>query len=109
MQRMGQLIRLRPDKVDEYGRLHAAAWPEVLARITSCGIRNYTIFLRRPEMLLFATWEYHGDDFVDDMNRMKADPATQRWWQITDPCQEPLATRADGEWWAAMVEVSHHD
>ena len=109
MQRMGQLIQLRPDKVDEYRRLHAAVWPEVLARITICGIRNYTIFLRCPEMLLFATWEYHGDDFAADMNRMKADPVTQRWWQMTDPCQEPLASRADGEWWGAMVEVFHHD
>ncbi|TGW05063.1 L-rhamnose mutarotase, partial [Mesorhizobium sp. M2D.F.Ca.ET.145.01.1.1] len=23
--------------------------------------------------------------------------------------QEPLATRKEGEWWAAMDEVFHHD
>jgi len=107
MQRMATVIRLRPEKTQEYERLHQAVWPDVLARIAACDIRNYSIFLRRPEMLLFATWEYHGEDFAADMERMRADPATQRWWQLTDPCQEPLDSRAEGEWWAPMVEVFH--
>lgn len=109
MRRMGQVIRLRPQMAAEYERLHAAVWPAVLAQISACHIRNYTIFLRRPEMLLFATWEYHGDDFAADMARMKAHPATQRWWQLTDPCQEPLASCGDSEWWAPMDEVFHQD
>jgi L-rhamnose mutarotase len=25
------------------------------------------------------------------------------------PCQQPLATRKEGEWWAMMDEVFHHD
>lgn len=107
MRRMGQVIRLRPERAEEYERLHAAVWPEVLTRLAASGIRNYTIYLRRPEMLLFATWEYHGDDFAGDMAAMKADPATQRWWQLTDPCQEPLASRLEDEWWAPMTEVFH--
>ncbi len=108
MRRIGQVIRLRPERAEEYERLHAAVWPEVLARITASGIRNYTIYLSRPEMLLFATWEYHGDDFAGDMEDMKADPATQRWWQLTDPCQEPLIGRLEGEWWSPMAEIFYH-
>jgi L-rhamnose mutarotase len=27
----------------------------------------------------------------------------------TAPCQQPLATRDEGEWWAPMEEVFHHD
>jgi L-rhamnose mutarotase len=109
MRRMGRVIRLRPERVVEYKRLHAAVWPTVLARISACHIRNYTIFLREPENLLFATWEYHGTDFAADMEAMAADPDTQRWWALTDPCQEPLASREVGEWWATMEEVFHHD
>jgi L-rhamnose mutarotase len=40
---------------------------------------------------------------------MAADDATQRWWALTGPCQEPLATREPDEWWARMVEVFHAD
>lgn len=109
MQRMGMVIRLRPEKAAEYERLHASVWPAVLACIAACHIRNYTIFLRRPELLLFASLEYHGDDFAADMARMQADPATQRWWQLTDPCQEPLADRPENAWWAPMVEIFHAD
>jgi L-rhamnose mutarotase len=109
MQRMGMVIGIRPEKIAEYKRLHAAAWPEILATITACNIRNYTIFLREPENLLFGTWEYHGSDFAADMARMAADPKTREWWTHCAPCQIPLETRAEGEWWAMMEEVFHHD
>jgi len=109
MQRMGMVIGLAPDKVAEYRRLHAAVWPDVLAMISACGIRNYSIFLKEPENLLFGYWEYHGVDFAADAAKMAADPTTQAWWAVCMPCQAPLATRADGEWWAMMDEVFHHD
>ncbi len=109
MERMGHVIRLRPEVVDEYKRIHAAVWPEVLALISACNIRNYTIFLKEPELLMFAYWEYHGTDFAADMARMKADARMRDWWAITDPMQAPFETRAAGEWWARMQPVFHTD
>lgn len=109
MRRMGMLIGLKPDRIAEYKKLHAAVWPEILDKIGDCNIRNYSIFLREPENLLFSYWEYVGSDFEADMQRMAADPNTQRWWDICMPCQQPLETRRDGEWWAMMDEVFHYD
>ena len=109
MERMGMVIGIAPDRIPEYKRLHSAVWPSVLERIRLSNIRNYTIFLREPENLLFATWEYHGTDFAADMAAIAADPETQRWWQLTDPCQQPLDTAGDGEWWAPAEEVFHAD
>jgi L-rhamnose mutarotase len=109
MQRMGWIIRIRPEKIAEYEALHAAVWPGVLATIEACGIRNYTIYLREPENLLFGHFEYHGTDFAADMARMAADETTRRWWALTDPCQEGLDSRQVGEWWAPMTEVFHND
>jgi len=106
---MGLCIALKADKVAEYKRLHAAVWPGVLATIAACQIRNFSIFLKEPENLLFAYWEYHGSDFAADAARMAADPVTRDWWALTDPCQEPFATRAEGAWWAEMEEVFHVD
>jgi L-rhamnose mutarotase len=109
MQRMGMCLRLKPAKVVEYKRLHAAVWPAVLARISASNIRNYSIYLKQPENLLFGCWEYHGTDFAADMAAMAADPVTQEWWAVCIPCQEPFETRAEGEWWAMMEEVFHLD
>jgi len=109
MQRMGQIIGLNAEKIAEYKRLHAAVWPDVLKMITACNIRNYSIFLKEPENLLFAYFEYHGTDFAADSAKMAADKTTQEWWAVCMPCQKPFESRADGEWWAGMEEVFHHD
>lgn len=109
MQRMGMVIGIAPENIAAYRRLHAQVWPEVLAQIRDSHIRNYTIFLREPENLLFGTWDYHGTDFAADMARMAADPVTQRWWAICNPLQRPLESRGHGEWWAMMEEVFHTD
>ena len=109
MQRMAMVIGIKPEHIDAYKRLHAETWPEILAMISACNIRNYSIYLKEPENLLFGYWEYHGTDFDADAAKMAADPKTQEWWDICMPMQVPLETRAEGEWWAMMEEVFHHD
>ena len=61
MQRYGSVIRVRPEKLAEYKRYHAQVWPGVLDMITKCNIRNYSIF--EKDHMLFAYFEYVGDDF----------------------------------------------
>ena len=107
MQRYGSVIKLKPEKLEEYRELHANAWPEVLKMIRACNIRNYSIYYK--DGFLFSYFEYHGEDFAADMQRMATDPVTQKWWKLTDPCQEPLETRKPGEWWAGMEEFFHTD
>lgn len=107
MKRYGMVIKVRPEKFEEYKRLHAAVWPDVLRMIRECNIRNYSIFYK--DGFLFSYFEYHGTDFDADMKKMAADATTQAWWKLTDPCQEPLETRKEGEWWASMEEFFHTD
>jgi L-rhamnose mutarotase len=107
MKRYGSVIAVRPEKLEEYKKHHAAVWPEVLETIRKCNIRNYSIFLK--DDLLFGYFEYCGPDFQADMAKMAADPKTQQWWKIMGPMQQPLETRNEGEWWASMDEVFHLD
>jgi L-rhamnose mutarotase len=107
MRRFGQVIKLKPGASEEYERLHVAVWPGVLQTISACHIRNYSIF-RHGEML-FAYFEYIGDDFAGDMAKMAADPTTREWWKLTEPLQVPLEGRAPGEWWSTIKEVFHTD
>ena len=107
MKRYGLVLGLKPEGVEEYRRLHADVWPDVLSQIERSNLRNYSIFLKEPENLLFAYYEYHGTDHDADMRLMAADPRTQEWWAICMPLQKPLDTRKEGEWWAEMTEIFH--
>lgn len=103
--RTGSLIKLKPEYEERYIILHKHTFPGVLARIRKSNIRNYSIFL--CEGMLFSYWEYIGDDFEGDMAEIGRDSETQDWWKLTDPMQEPLATRREGERWASAVEIFH--
>ncbi|MDQ1913596.1 L-rhamnose mutarotase [Paenibacillus sp. GD4] len=107
MKRYGSVIKVREEKLEEYKRLHASVWPGVLNMIHACNIRNYSIYYK--DGYLFSYFEYHGENYEADMAKMAADPETRRWWELCDPCQEPLETRKEGEWWAEMEEVFHTD
>lgn len=103
MQRVAQLIRVKPSKLEEYRALHADAWPEVLDRLRASHITNYSIF--HHDGLLFSYFEYSGDDLAADQADIAADPVTQEWWKLTDPCQEPLPSAPPGQWWSPMEQV----
>ena len=108
--RYGSVIGIKPENIPEYNRLHAAVWPEVLAKLEAVNIRNYSIYLaevKPGEFYLFSYFEYTGDDFKADMARMAADPDTKRWWTHTDPLQVPVPTRKEGEHWHIIEEVFH--
>lgn len=109
MRRFAQIIKVKPEALDEYKRIHAAVWPSVLKTIADCNIRNYSIYLKEPEHMLFAYFEYHGENFEIDMRKMADDPETQKWWAITDRMQQPFAIRKEGEWWTMLEEVFHTD
>lgn len=107
MKRYGQVIKVRKEHEAEYIRLHANPWPEINGMIKECNITNYSIFLR--DGYLFSYFEYVGEDFEADMAKMAADPKTQEWWDLCMPCQQPLDTNKEGEWWGDMEEVYHLD
>ena len=109
VRRMGMVIGVRPEKIVEYKKLHAEPWPEMNQVLSEANIRNYSIYLREPENLLFAYWEYAGTDFDADMKRLGAKAVTKRWLALTDPCQEPLQSAKAGEWWTTIPEVYHLD
>ena len=107
MKRYGMVLGVKPDKLEEYKRLHAAAWPEVLRILQDIHIRNYTIF--QKDELLFSYFEYHGADITAAFRHMNAQPVIKQWFAVCSPCQVPLATRMAGEWWAEMEDVFHMD
>lgn len=105
MKRYGHVIKVRPEKLEEYRKLHKDVWSSVLEMIAECNIRNYSIFYYSG--LLFSYYEYIGSDYAADMKKMAEDPETQKWWKLTDPCQQPVESAREGEWWVEMEELFH--
>jgi L-rhamnose mutarotase len=107
MRRYGMVIRVKPEGLAEYKRLHANPWPEVNAILRANGFRAFTIY--EKDHLLFGTFEFAGDDLQAAFAAMAAEPIYQKWLALCDPLQTPLESRRPGEWWAAMDEIYHLD
>lgn len=107
MKRVASVIGLKPEHQSEYEELHRNVWPDVLEQIERSNIRNYSIY--RYGNLLFSYFEYIGENYELDMQRMGEDEATQRWWAVCGPMQLPVDERKHGEWWATLPEVFHCD
>ena len=104
IRRFGQIATLKSGMVEEYDRLHAAVWDDVLKTIKECNLQNYSIY--RKGELLFAYFEYTGTDYDGDMAKMASDPVTQSWWTHTHPC---FVQEKEGEFYTDMKELFHID
>ena len=107
--RIGQLLGLRPERLEEYKRYHVKIWPEIAEAIAKAGIRNYSIFHFRGQ--LFAYFEYVAPEaeYEARMKELAAAPRMREWWDVMEPMQVPLEGRRPGAWWADMQEVFHQD
>ncbi len=74
-QRSAFVLRVRPDKIDEYVEAHQNVRPEMLAALHEAGIRNYTIF--REGNLVFGYFE--SDDLEAAAAYMGAQEINARW------------------------------
>ncbi|KFY50162.1 hypothetical protein V495_00338 [Pseudogymnoascus sp. VKM F-4514 (FW-929)] len=107
--RIAQIVKLKPEFVEQYKEYHANVWPEVLKQIKECQIRDYSIFHDPATGILFASFLYVGYGFADDMERMRDNPKVREWWALTDGMQESLndgaVSSADGGWWREVESV----
>ena len=99
----GQLGRLKKEKIEEYEALHANPWPEVQKVLHEGSLRNYSIFLEGS--LVFAYFEYVGDDYEADMEKMGEDVHMQRWLTHTRPCFEEYGIHKDALYYADMKQI----
>ncbi|MDF7822676.1 L-rhamnose mutarotase [Pontiellaceae bacterium B12227] len=97
--RFAMVTRIKPKKEQEYRLLHQTVWPGVVDQMVRSNYRNFSVFFVEIEDELYEFFhvDYVGDDIEKDNGMTKQDPFTQRWWKITDACQNPLPG-ASGPW-----------
>jgi L-rhamnose mutarotase len=104
VKRVGMVIELKADKIDEYKALHADSNPGVRDLLRKYHLRNFSIFLHNigGRWYEFGYYEYTGEDFEGDMARLSAEPRNKEWLKVCDPLQIPLPGE---ESWAVMEQV----
>jgi L-rhamnose mutarotase len=79
------VLRVRPEKIDEYIEAHRNVWPEMLAALRDAGIRNYTIFRNGSEVFGY----FESDNVEAAAAYLDAQEVNARW-------QDTMAELLDG-------------
>src|SRR5215208_450380 len=60
MQRVAFILRVKPERLEEYKRRHREVWPEMLQALRETGWHNYSLFMRK-DGLIFGYFETDTD------------------------------------------------
>ena len=101
-QRNAFVLRVHPDKLDEYVAAHRDVWPEMLDALRGAGIRNYTIFRHGNEMFGY----FEADDLEAAARYLAQQDVSTRW---QDAMAELLEQRVPDEGPPPLEEVFRLD
>jgi L-rhamnose mutarotase len=107
MKRVGFLLKVRQDKIEEYKQHHAAVWPEMLDALRRTGWHNYSLFMRN-DGLLFGYFET-PDSFEAAQAGMSQEEINAKWQELMSSFFENLGGRHPDESMVELTEVFHLD
>jgi L-rhamnose mutarotase len=101
-QRSAFVLRVRPERVDEYIAAHRDVWPEMLEALRAAGIRIYTIFRAGSEMFGY----FESDDLERAADYLAGQDVCTRW---QDAMAELLEQRVPDAGPSALEEIFRLD
>ena len=106
MQRVCFLLKVRPERLEEYKERHKTVWPEMLAALSDTGWHNYSLFLRNDGLLVGYL---ETPDFQAALSGMASREVNERWQREMGPFFEALDGRRPDEGMLPLQEVFHLD
>ena len=106
MERVCFLLKVRPDRLDEYRERHRTVWPEMQDALRATGWHNYSLFLREDGLLVGYL---ETEDFDAARDGMAATEVNARWQAEMAPFFEDLDGRRPDEGMFTLDEVFHLD
>jgi L-rhamnose mutarotase len=107
MKRVGFLLKVKPDRLEEYKKHHQKVWPEMLDALRRTGWHNYSIFAR-PDGLLFGYFET-PTDFQAALDGMSREETNAKWQDMMAPYFENLSGAHADESMLELQEIFHLD
>jgi|SRR5690606_35277040 len=77
MHRNAFKMKLKPGCEIEYKKRHNEIWPELKKLLTEAGISDYSIFLDKKTLTLFAVQKLSANNKVVDL---PSHPIMKKWW-----------------------------
>lgn len=107
MGRVGFLLRVKEDRIEEYKEHHKNVWPEMLDALRRNGWRNYSLFMR-DDGLLFGYFEPE-ESFEASQEGMEDEEANMRWQEFMAPFFESPDNSRPDRMMAELEEIFHLD
>ena len=107
MKRVGFLLKVKQDMIEDYKKQHEAVWPEMLAALRRTGWHNYSLFLRE-DGLLFGYFEAVAD-FQASLDGMSQEAINLKWQEFMGPYFEALGDARPDQTMIELEEVFHTD
>jgi len=104
MERVCFLLKVKPERLDEYKRRHESVWPEMREALRETGWRNYSLFLRADGLLVGYL---ETDDFSEALRGMAMRDVNERWQRQMAPFFEALDGRRPDEGMLRLEEIFH--
>ena len=107
MTRVSFLLKVKPEKIEEYRAHHKAVWPEMLAALRKTGWHNYSLFMRADGLLVgyFETPE----SFDAARAAMAQEEVNDRWQTFMAPYFESVSGEHADDMMVGLEEVFHLD
>ena len=106
--RVGMVIGIKPEVIDEYKKLHADENAGVRDLLTIANMENFSIFIHQFDdgnYYLFGYYEYTGDNFEKDMAEIAIKDRNIAWLKVCDPMQIPFEGKNS---WSEMEQVYYN-
>ncbi len=104
MERVCFLLKVKPERLEEYKQRHRAVWPEMLAALSQTGWKNYSLFLREDGLLVGY---FETPDLGAALAGMAAREVNARWQREMAPFFVSLEGRRPDEAFLRLEEVFH--
>ena len=100
------LLRVRPDRLEEYRARHRAVWPELLRALRETGWHNYSLFLCLDGLLIGY---FETPDVEAAQAGMAGREVNARWQTEMAPFFEDLDGLPPDQGFLRLEEVFHLD
>jgi len=104
MKRVAFKMKLKVGYEEEYRKRHNEIWPELKEKLSRAGIYDYSIFLDKETLTLFAVQKLKDNNTVEELPSKEI---MKKWWDYmkdimeTNPDNSPVIT--------SLEEVFHMD
>ena len=107
MKRVGFILKVKQDRLEEYKRHHENVWPEMKAALSKHGWHNYSLYLR-DDGLMFGYVET-ANGFQAALEGMAKEEINAKWQAMMAPYFEALDGKNPDEGMMELEEVFHLD